>query len=168
MLRYHEFSRLLKEYKYSIIKSYQMEISDRWFWIGNLFQWNDKSDAERVATSEMVGSRMLHWKFIFNQKWCVRLFPLDWSTLSFSWSFGVTLFEMYSLGQLPYQNVQTSELLKFLQDGNRLSQPELCPEKMSYSISFIFLIVVFRYEVMRQCWCLNSDDRPTFDEVRRT
>ena len=74
---------------------------------------------------------------------------------------------MYSLGQLPYQNVQTSELLKFLQDGNRLSQPELCPEKMSYSISCICLIVVFRYEVMRQCWCLNADDRPTFDEVRR-
>ena len=86
----------------------------------------------------------------------------------FSWSFGVTLFEIYSLGQTPYQDMPTSELLKFLQEGNRLLQPELCPEEMSYSISCIFLIIIFRYEIMRQCWRLNADDRPTFDEVRRT
>ncbi len=85
----------------------------------------------------------------------------------FSWSFGVTLFEIYSLGQMPYQDIPTLELLKFLQDGNRLFQPELCPDEMSYSISCIFLIIIFRYEVMRQCWRLNADDRPTFDEVRK-
>ena len=52
------------------------------------------------------------------------------NTHTLSWSFGVTLFEIYSLGQLPYQSVQTSELLKFLQEGNRLLQPELCPDEM--------------------------------------
>ena len=25
--------------------------------------------------------------------------------------------------------------------------------------------VYFRYEVMKQCWCLNASDRLTFDEV---
>ena len=79
----------------------------------------------------------------------------------------MTLFEIYSLGQLPYRHVTNNDLLKYLQDGNRLLQPELCPDEMlkTFKKAKAMSNVYFRYEVMKQCWCLNANDRLTFDEV---
>ena len=49
---------------------------------------------------------------------------------TFSWSFGVTLYEFYSLGQRPYHNIASSDLMAYLREGNRLPKPELCSDEM--------------------------------------
>ena len=40
------------------------------------------------------------------------------------WSFGVTMWEVYSGGKLPYPGVTSSELIRHIASGGRLSKPE--------------------------------------------
>ena len=44
----------------------------------------------------------------------------------FRWSFGVTIWEIFSFGEAPYKEIATTELPKFLNEGNRLKMPVLC------------------------------------------
>ena len=46
------------------------------------------------------------------------------------WSYGVTCWEVYSLGRTPYPTIPNEELLEFIDKGNRLSKPELCSDEM--------------------------------------
>lgn len=50
-----------------------------------------------------------------------------------SWSYGVLLWELFSLGEVPYGGIQTTELLEYLERDHRLEQPALCPDEMSLS-----------------------------------
>jgi len=71
------------------------------------------------------------------------LIPLAWTapealknsmytTKSDVWSFGVTLYEIFSLGQVPYKGVAMTldQFLSCLERGNRLTCPEYCPPAM--------------------------------------
>ena len=57
------------------------------------------------------------------------------------WSFGVTLFEIFSLGKIPYAFVSNEEVIGKIQEGYRLPQPELCPDDV--------------YKVMLEMWNLK-------------
>jgi len=47
------------------------------------------------------------------------------------WAFGVTLWEMFALGDNPYGKMHcTPEFVIWLQDGNRLPQPQLATAEM--------------------------------------
>ena len=48
------------------------------------------------------------------------------------WSFGVTCWEIYSLGRTPYPGLDPSSLIKFLEAGNRLEKPinAACTDEM--------------------------------------
>ena len=49
---------------------------------------------------------------------------LDFSLLSDVWAFGVTIWEIYSLGQIPYGGLNwNDEFLKELEDGRRPPKP---------------------------------------------
>jgi hypothetical protein len=50
--------------------------------------------------------------------------------LGFSWSFGVLLYELFSLGEMPYGSLQQAEIVDFLNDGHRLSCPQWAQESM--------------------------------------
>lgn len=67
------------------------------------------------------------------------------------WSFGVTLWELMTLGQQPYFEVDPFEMVAYLQDGYRLFQPINCPDKL--------------YDAMVCCWNENPDSRPNFVEL---
>uniref|UniRef100_A0A914PHV3 Protein kinase domain-containing protein n=1 Tax=Panagrolaimus davidi TaxID=227884 RepID=A0A914PHV3_9BILA len=67
------------------------------------------------------------------------------------WAFGIVLFEMYSFGEAPFAEIENSQILKHLEDGNRLEKPELCPNEI--------------YEIMLKCWNSNPTFRPFFDEL---
>ncbi|XP_013108716.2 tyrosine-protein kinase Shark [Stomoxys calcitrans] len=64
------------------------------------------------------------------------------------WSFGITLWEMFSLGEPPYGDIRGVEAIKLIENGERLPQPPLCPGHI--------------YEIMLSCWNYKAKDRPTF------
>jgi len=46
------------------------------------------------------------------------------------WSYGVTCWEIFSLGRIPYPGVDNAEVIKTLKTGERLDKPDLCPSDM--------------------------------------
>ncbi|XP_037946729.1 tyrosine-protein kinase Shark [Teleopsis dalmanni] len=64
------------------------------------------------------------------------------------WSFGITLWEMFSLGEPPYGEIRGVDAIKLIENGHRLSQPIYCPDQV--------------YEVMKNCWNYKPKDRPSF------
>ena len=69
------------------------------------------------------------------------------------WSYGVLMWEVMSFGNTPYGDMDNYKLLEEIQQGFRLSQPEICP----YSL----------YTLMGRCWDTNQENRPTFIELER-
>ena len=64
------------------------------------------------------------------------------------WSFGVTLWEIYSLGRIPYPGLGNGEILKFLEEKKRMEKPQICPEQI--------------YDLMQYCWQEMPQNRPRF------
>ena len=50
--------------------------------------------------------------------------------LFFRWSYGVTLWEICTLGGHPYPTISNKQLLQFLLQGNRLEKPHNCSDDM--------------------------------------
>lgn len=70
------------------------------------------------------------------------------STASDVWSYGIVLWEIYSLGKVPWDGLSPVEIRDLLLQGERLARPDRCPLDM--------------YELMLDCWEPNPQDRPTF------
>ncbi|XP_062380357.1 vascular endothelial growth factor receptor kdr-like [Sardina pilchardus] len=83
------------------------------------------------------------------------IFDKIYTTQSDVWSFGVLMWEIFSLGASPYPGVQIDEeFCCRLKEGTRMKAPE-------YSSSEI-------YQTMLDCWQGNPVDRPTFTELVET
>ncbi len=54
------------------------------------------------------------------------------------WSFGITCWEVYSLGRLPYPGIDNADILDYVQKGNVLRKPFLCPQEMYVSLVILF------------------------------
>ncbi|KAJ7382832.1 hypothetical protein OS493_032467 [Desmophyllum pertusum] len=68
------------------------------------------------------------------------------------WSFGVVLWEIESGGKMPYSGLGGGmEVVDFLKSGQRLKQPDGCPDKI--------------YEIMISCWRPDPSQRPSFSEL---
>lgn len=67
------------------------------------------------------------------------------------WSYGVTLWEMYSYGQQPYGDMSGAEVTELVAQGSRLSQPSRCPDDV--------------YALMIRCWVTEADQRPSFSDL---
>lgn len=67
------------------------------------------------------------------------------------WAFGITLWELFTFGQRPYGNMTALEMCEFLQQGERLAQPEIC------TLDIYMLII--------KCWMLDPESRPSFKEL---
>ncbi|VDK80072.1 unnamed protein product [Litomosoides sigmodontis] len=89
--------------------------------------------------------------------------PLKWMALesilyhnfteqSDVWSYGVLLWEIFSLGKVPYPQVHNDDLVNYLQEGNRMEQPKFAPDDI--------------YNLMRQCWLSDPNNRPVFSECK--
>ena len=64
------------------------------------------------------------------------------------------MWEMFHLGLAsPYGDKETMNDVKiYLRNGQRLLKPNLCPESV--------------YDLMKQCWLANHEDRITFSELK--
>eukprot|EP00049_Salpingoeca_infusionum_P012675 m.233162 g.233162 ORF g.233162 m.233162 type:complete len:540 (-) comp15244_c0_seq1:273-1892(-) len=67
------------------------------------------------------------------------------------WSFGVTLWEMFTLGAMPYRSYRLHELQRLVVKGLRLEKPPACPDNI--------------FALMSSCWMKNPDERPSFEAL---
>uniref|UniRef100_A0A672Z2V6 receptor protein-tyrosine kinase n=1 Tax=Sphaeramia orbicularis TaxID=375764 RepID=A0A672Z2V6_9TELE len=81
---------------------------------------------------------------------CVYTFESD------VWSYGILLWEIFSLGNSPYPGMQVgSAFYRMIQEGHRMSRPEFAPIEL--------------YDMMLSCWNHDPLKRPSFRKlVERT
>ncbi|XP_049679214.1 vascular endothelial growth factor receptor 1 isoform X1 [Accipiter gentilis] len=80
------------------------------------------------------------------------IFDKIYNTKSDVWSYGVLLWEIFSLGASPYPGVQIDEdFCSRLKEGTRMRAPEQATEEI--------------YQIMLDCWRSNPNDRPRFSEL---
>nr|CAH8865874.1 unnamed protein product [Trichobilharzia regenti] len=103
---------------------------------------NFGSDYYRAATAGK-------WPLKWYAPECIYYFRFD--SKSDVWSYGITLWEVYSYGERPYRDMKGAQILAMLDQGLRLSRPSRCPESI--------------YSVMQQCWNFEGVHRPTFAEL---
>uniref|UniRef100_A0A8B9JB68 Fibroblast growth factor receptor n=1 Tax=Astyanax mexicanus TaxID=7994 RepID=A0A8B9JB68_ASTMX len=68
-----------------------------------------------------------------------------------SWSFGVLMWEIFTLGGSPYPGIPVEELFKLLKEGHRMDKPANCTNDL--------------YMMMKDCWHAISSQRPTFKQL---
>lgn len=44
--------------------------------------------------------------------------------------FGIVLWEVFTLGHIPYPGKSNNEVMTFVAKGGRLNKPDLCPDKL--------------------------------------
>lgn len=111
-------------------------------------------------------------------------FPIKWTapeglaynrftTKSDVWAFGILLWEVATYGMSPYPGVELTDVYQLLESGKgtkstrfssyrtlcfasgyRMECPAGCPPRV--------------YELMRQCWCWEATERPSFLEIHYT
>ncbi|XP_011203998.2 tyrosine-protein kinase receptor [Bactrocera dorsalis] len=67
------------------------------------------------------------------------------------WSFGVLLWEVFSLGMMPYPGLQNPQVMKLVANGGRLGSPPACPPAI--------------YRIMADCWNPTPEHRPNFHSL---
>ncbi|XP_059483949.1 tyrosine-protein kinase Shark [Neocloeon triangulifer] len=90
-------------------------------------------------------------------RWPIKWYaPESYNYGSFShasdvWSFGVTLWEMYSYGKQPYGEKRGAEVIQLVERGERLLKPIMCPDAV--------------YRLMKSCWSYQPSERPSFADL---
>ncbi|XP_043537395.1 fibroblast growth factor receptor 1-like [Chiloscyllium plagiosum] len=79
------------------------------------------------------------------------LFDRFYTHQSDVWSFGVLLWEIFTLGGSPYPGIPVEELFKLLKEGHRMDKPSNCTNEL--------------YMTMRDCWHVMPSQRPTFKQL---
>ena len=59
-----------------------------------------------------------------------KLHVLSFHFWLYQWAFGITSWEVFSIGESPYPGLENHNILKHLDQGLRLEQPCLCPSEM--------------------------------------
>ncbi|KAI9557942.1 hypothetical protein GHT06_014694 [Daphnia sinensis] len=107
-------------------------------------------------------SKKLYYADIYEKKG-QGLMPVKWmaieslsdrifSSQSDVWSYGVLLWEMFSLGKVPYPGMDVAYILiKELIKGYRMDKPDFAP--------------IFIANIMASCWKMEPEERPTFNQM---
>eukprot|EP00037_Helgoeca_nana_P025821 m.286312 g.286312 ORF g.286312 m.286312 type:complete len:704 (+) comp27051_c0_seq2:220-2331(+) len=89
-------------------------------------------------------------------------FPVKWaapevinynrfSTKSDVWSFGITLWEIWTLGMKPYPGMDNITVMDKVSDGYRMKRPTIATHDL--------------HDIMMDCWHSDPDARPTFADL---
>ncbi|KAM3866531.1 macrophage colony-stimulating factor 1 receptor [Diretmus argenteus] len=80
------------------------------------------------------------------------IFDCVYTVQSDVWSYGILLWEIFSLGKSPYPSmVVDSRFYKMVKCGYHMSRPDFAPPEM--------------YMIMKMCWNLQPTERPTFSKI---
>ena len=83
---------------------------------------------------------------------CMLIVQICQSTRHYSWSFGVLMYEIFSMGRIaPYSNVQLNNILTYLDSDGRLERPIYAADDV--------------YKLMLDCWHATPANRPSFVQV---
>ncbi|KAH7645773.1 activated Cdc42 kinase [Dermatophagoides farinae] len=87
--------------------------------------------------------------------WCAleSLKYRQFSHSSDTWMYGVTLWEIFSFGQEPWAGLNGSQIIRKLEQNERLPPPDSCSQRI--------------YQVMMLCWNHEPKERPTFTAIVR-
>ncbi|CAH3158993.1 unnamed protein product, partial [Pocillopora meandrina] len=77
-----------------------------------------------------------------------------YSTKSDVWSYGVLLYEIFTIGGSPYPKMDGGQILTSLEAGYRMPRPQHVDNKL--------------YDLMTNCWKHNPNLRPSFEDMRNT
>ena len=84
---------------------------------------------------------------------CSWPYNITMSRFPIQWSYGVTCWEVFSLGRGPYPGVDNAEITDYISNGNRLKQPPLCPDDV-WANSNYSCILVFLPQALSTCRCV--------------
>lgn len=80
------------------------------------------------------------------------IFDCIYTVQSDVWSYGILLWEIFSLGKSPYPGmVVNSKFYSMVKQGYQMARPDFAPLEM--------------YSIMQACWSLEPTRRPTFDQI---
>uniref|UniRef100_A0A665U0Q9 receptor protein-tyrosine kinase n=1 Tax=Echeneis naucrates TaxID=173247 RepID=A0A665U0Q9_ECHNA len=80
------------------------------------------------------------------------IFDCVYTVQSDVWSYGILLWEIFSLGKSPYPSMAVdSRFYKMVKRGYQMSQPDFAPPEI--------------YMIMKMCWNLQPTERPTFSKI---
>jgi hypothetical protein len=74
-----------------------------------------------------------------------------YSTSSDVWSYGMLMYEIWSVGHKPFEDVDSSEMVRLLHNNYCLPPPPGCPRAV--------------YEVMVKCWNPSHNERPSASDI---
>uniref|UniRef100_A0A2S2Q849 Vascular endothelial growth factor receptor 2 n=1 Tax=Sipha flava TaxID=143950 RepID=A0A2S2Q849_9HEMI len=72
-------------------------------------------------------------------------------TQSHIWTYGIVLWEIFSLGATPYPNIRVKDLLNALVKGYRMEQPLFANKRI--------------FQIMFKCWETDPSKRPSFKNI---
>ncbi|GAA6108678.1 leukocyte tyrosine kinase receptor isoform X1 [Tachysurus ichikawai] len=104
-------------------------------------------DIYRASYYRKGGRAMLPVKWMPPEAFLEGIFTCKTDT----WSFGVLLWEIFSLGYMPYPCRTNQEVLEFVTSGGRMDPPKSCPGPV--------------YRIMTQCWQHCPEHRPNFSAI---
>ncbi|XP_046711349.1 leukocyte tyrosine kinase receptor isoform X2 [Silurus meridionalis] len=104
-------------------------------------------DIYRASYYRKGGRAMLPVKWMPPEAFLEGIFTCKTDT----WSFGVLLWEIFSLGYMPYPCKTNQEVLEFVTSGGRMDPPKSCPGPV--------------YRIMTQCWQHCPEHRPNFSAI---
>ena len=73
------------------------------------------------------------------------------STSSDVWSYGITLWEIFSYGKMPYENISNIKASEMIKKGETLQRPAACPDAL--------------WAIMERCWMKDPAQRISFNEI---
>jgi proto-oncogene tyrosine-protein kinase Ret len=69
------------------------------------------------------------------------------------WSYGVCLWEICTLGKIPYEDKTNAEVATAVAESLLLDKPYKCHDEI--------------YKMMLDCWKMDASDRPTFKDIEK-
>eukprot|EP00193_Tetraselmis_chui_P001157 CAMPEP_0177751172 /NCGR_PEP_ID=MMETSP0491_2-20121128/228_1 /TAXON_ID=63592 /ORGANISM="Tetraselmis chuii, Strain PLY429" /LENGTH=879 /DNA_ID=CAMNT_0019266259 /DNA_START=609 /DNA_END=3248 /DNA_ORIENTATION=- len=129
------------------VSSIHVKVAD----FGMAREWEFQGAADGDAEKKMLDCIPLRWTApeVFRSG--------HWSEKSDVWAFGVTMWEIFTGGEVPFvrdlDDPSNEAIIYHVMSGNYLNRPADCP-----------LVV---YSIMEACWAYNREARPTFEMLQQ-